>query len=459
MENLGYVNSFFKVLGYSLLPQDKKEEVTNRRLHELVRYVKEKSPYFAKAYADIGDDFVLQDLPVTNKKIMRQNFDTWHTVPGIRLDDVMAFIQDKSNIGKLYQGKYTIIMTSGSTGNPAIILQDSSIQNLAGVMAELRAMKFQFPMVNICDNTGYGIDNESIRHNKGKASILNKLVSVVNSKQPEAGIVADLERVKPRVMFGYTGVLSLIANEALAGRLHIKPKMIFTSGEYMSDGVRQKIREAFPTAKVHSVYGCTEGGAMAYECRCDHFHLNEDWTILESVDKDNHPVPYGQPGARLLLTNLSNWLQPLIRYEMGDKAILHKNDCPCGRKGVWVEVDGRANADLKFETPHGTVLVPSMVLFEIFEGINDSGMSNFDQYQLILKPDQRMELRLHCFDGVDPEKMLKIVQKEVGEYLEKCGVYQSEIYLSEKLPAANTRTGKVICVYQEKAEVHSKTLK
>ena len=40
--------------------------------------------------------------------------------------------------------------------------------------------------------------------------------------------------------------------------------------------------------------------------------------IVELVDADNRPVPPGVPSARVLVTNLTNLTQPLIRYELND---------------------------------------------------------------------------------------------------------------------------------------------
>ena len=43
------------------------------------------------------------------------------------------------------------------------------------------------------------------------------------------------------------------------------------------------------------------------------------------------PVPPGQPGSKLLLTNLYNYTQPLIRYEVSDHLVMASEACPCGR--------------------------------------------------------------------------------------------------------------------------------
>ena len=49
---------------------------------------------------------------------------------------------------------------------------------------------------------------------------------------------------------------------------------------------------------------------MATACPLGHLHINEDACVLEPVDDDRRPVPYGQTASRVLVTNLLNVVQP-----------------------------------------------------------------------------------------------------------------------------------------------------
>ena len=44
-----------------------------------------------------------------------------------------------------------------------------------------------------------------------------------------------------------------------------------------------------------------------------------DMCLAELVDDDNNPVPAGVPSAKVLVTNLHNFTQPLVRYELTDR--------------------------------------------------------------------------------------------------------------------------------------------
>jgi phenylacetate-coenzyme A ligase PaaK-like adenylate-forming protein len=72
---------------------------------------------------------------------------------------------------------------------------------------------------------------------------------------------------------------------------------------------------------------------MALTTGCPHgagAHVNADLAVLEVVDEDYRPVPDGVPGAKVLVTNLYNFVQPLIRYEVPDVVTMSPSPCLCG---------------------------------------------------------------------------------------------------------------------------------
>ena len=65
-------------------------------------------------------------------------------------------------------------------------------------------------------------------------------------------------------------------------------------------------------------------------------HVDEDFAFVEFL-----PVP-GQDAVRIVGTNVSNPLTPLVRYDTGDLATLDPEPCSCGRPGRLVrQIDGR----------------------------------------------------------------------------------------------------------------------
>ena len=67
---------------YEKMPAIQRQVLQKERLRELVINAKENSPYFSKLYADIPDDFLLSDLPVTNKRDLMEHWNDWVTDRG-----------------------------------------------------------------------------------------------------------------------------------------------------------------------------------------------------------------------------------------------------------------------------------------------------------------------------------------------------------------------------------------
>ena len=63
-------------------------------------------------------------------------------------------------------------------------------------------------------------------------------------------------------------------------------------------------------------------------------------------------------GAKILVTNLYNRVQPIIRFEVSDLIAVDDAPCPCGRSlQRIVALDGRSDDILELPGPTGTVRV------------------------------------------------------------------------------------------------------
>ena len=134
---------------------------------------------------------------------------------------------------------------------------------------------------------------------------------------PIEEIVDRLNRLQPDQLSGYATMLVRLATEAGAGRLRISPTQVMSTSETLLPEMRSAVREAFGVA-VFDSFGSTEGLFGKTGPDDDVFTFNTDMCIVELVDADNRPVPPGVPSAKVLVTNLYNFVQPLIRYELTD---------------------------------------------------------------------------------------------------------------------------------------------
>jgi phenylacetate-CoA ligase len=160
---------------------------------------------------------------------------------------------------------------------------------------------------------------------------------------PLGELVAALNRFSPDAINVYPSMGVLLAEEQLAGRLRLKLRTMSTSSELRTPEATALIEEAFEI-KPFDLYATTEG-LWAGECEHhDGLHLFEDDVIAENVDEDGRAVPDGERGARLLVTNLANRVQPIVRIAVADAVTLTSAPCPCGRTLRRIEeVAGRSD--------------------------------------------------------------------------------------------------------------------
>jgi len=206
------------------------------------------------------------------------------------------------------------------------------------------------------------------------SALRNPLAPVLRlgATSPVEELVARLNRWQPHGLTAFPSTLRLLADEQLAGRLHIRPGRVFASAEPLREDVRQRVRDAWGT-EPFDTYVSTEGGTLAAECRHHQgLHVLDDNVVLEVVDAANQPVPPGTPGAKVLLTVLSSRTLPLVRYEVSDRVTLADGPCPCGRPGPRIAaVEGRIEDVLHYPSTEasrpGPVAVHPLVFAEVLD--------------------------------------------------------------------------------------------
>ena len=109
----------------------------------------------------------------------------------------------------------------------------------------------------------------------------------------------------------------------------IRPKNIVSSAEPLDEKTSALVEEAFGIAP-YNFYAASEAIGMAQDCSLHRgLHVFNDNVVLEIVDEKGKQVPAGREG-HVVLTNLTNRCQPLIRYQMNDLAAYSKEECECG---------------------------------------------------------------------------------------------------------------------------------
>ena len=164
-------------------------------------------------------------------------------------------------------------------------------------------------------------------------------------------LVDALNRFDPDALTIYPSAAMRLAEEQDAGRLRLSLDAFTTTSELRTPAMTDRLVDAFGVPPF-DLYATTEG-LWAAECeRHDGLHLFEDMALVENVDADGNPVAPGERGERLLVTNLVNRVQPIIRLEVADVLTLDPEPCACGRTLLRAKaVEGRSDDAL--ELPGG----------------------------------------------------------------------------------------------------------
>ena len=418
----------------------------NRQLKRLVNYVRKNSPAMGRLYQGIGEDFHLRDLPITNKKMIMKDYDNWITTSDFTLKDLEKFAEDESLAGELYQGKYTVVETSGSTGYPfymAYNRRESSKMNSA--MSNNLKMKFVLnrPACYLFPFDKHILSICSAKEGLRKYPLMKKYTALKDSNIPMEEMVDFLNKFQPKIICTYVSTIEALAKEQIKGTLRLKLKEVITGGETLSSKTREYIESVFG-CKMRSMYASTEASGIALGCDYGHMHLHNDSLIVEPVDENYNPVPTGEKSHKILITSLYERTVPLIRYEISDKVTIHTTTCKCGNKSPWVEVEGRSvEPPFIFKSADGEVAVSTFMLF-----VKTMGLPNVRKIQLILHGYEQLECRIDFIENVEEQETFEVIKKILADSLEKFNVKNVNIYLSNERPQIDPSTRKFKFAYQ-----------
>ena len=347
-------------LGTELIARDRwpRERILAHQqqgLRALLAHAAAASPYYREVLGpDAGrDEIPLDELPVLSKETLVDQFDRIVTEPDVKLAALEAHLRGPDPEG-LYAGRFRAFSTSGTSGLRALIVyRDDEFRFWVAVSLRL------FARIGITPETRLAaIGAPSSLH------ITRQLFAAFRSGRagaprlsvltPLDEVVAALNDYRPEAVVGYASIAALLAQEQLEGRLRIAPRVVAVSSEVLTDEARGWIRDAWAVEPTE-VYASTEILYLASSTPPHPgMHLYEDLAILEVVDEHNRPVPPGRPGYKVLVTNLHNRTQPLIRYELADSVTLAEGSDASGLPfRRLATVDGRSDDILRFPSPSG----------------------------------------------------------------------------------------------------------
>ncbi len=434
-------------------------QLQQQRLEKIVAYVRAHSHFYRDLYQNLPDDgFNLTDLPPVTKPQLMANFDEWATDRAVTRAGVDAFIRDKSRVGERYLGKYSMWTTSGTTGKPGIFLVDGPAQRLYNALMIQRGYRSWLTWGGLGTMIRRGFHTAMILavgdHYAGAAnwvrmrrelSLFASHLMIFPILEPLPRIVQRLNAFQPVIIASYPSMLVLLAHEQTAGRLNIQPLMLNSLGEGLDENARGQIETAFPHSRLADIYAASEFLFIGFECEQHWLHVNSDWVLLEPVNEHNQLVPAGEPSADVLLTNLVNRVQPLLRYALGDSVTLNTEPCACGNPLPAVRVSGRTDEILYFPATAGGVTgVLPMAIASVVEQV-----PGVTRYQIIQTAPDQLRLRLEVESGADREAIWVKLEADLGEFFLAHGAAPVQAVLASEEPQVNPVSGKFRHVFRE----------
>ncbi len=190
--------------------------------------------------------------------------------------------------------------------------------------------------------------------------------------------IAEIRRVRPRMLFGYPSALAHIAGHAGSRRTRMDDlgiRVAFVTSEALYDHQRKTIETVFG-CPVANGYGGRDAGFIAHQCPEGGMHITAEDIIVEIVDENGNPLPAGESGE-IVVTHLATRDFPFIRYRTGDVGAIDGKPCPCGRGlPLLKEIQGRTTDFVVAQdgtVMHGLALIyilrdlPGMKQFRIIQ--------------------------------------------------------------------------------------------
>lgn len=317
------------------LSTEERETRQNRQLQQVIRFASLTVPYYQSVFAEQG--LTWQDVKTAGDL---------HKIPILDRESVKAAgnnlkarQQIKNNPPRYHTS------TSGSSGSPLKILQSSKVGLLYALCKQrdfrwLRADPMK-TFASIVNSNNVTLPNRSEKMRVGEDVALDEWRYVGHFFETgpthiflNENAVADqidwLQKVNPAYFSCTAQDLEIMAMVYGERAIPENLQWIQAVSQDFNADMRRTVDGVFHKP-VHQNYGLNEIGYVAGKCPVGRkYHVFWEHSIVEILDDDDQPCPPGTRG-RLIVTSLSNYAMPLIRYDTGDIGEAAVDACECGR--------------------------------------------------------------------------------------------------------------------------------
>lgn len=434
-------------LGGFLRPHD----ILNRsaqRLRSMVDFARAHTRLYRERCRHLPTDgsWSPSDLPPLSKRELMANFEASLTDPRLTRARIDAFLADPGRVGHLLDDRYAVWTSSGSTGQPAVFVHDREAIALYQALEMFRFRGIASPAAlasrlltgeryaMVAATGGHFAGVATIEHLRQSVPWLARSIRALSLMQPLEALVAQLNAFQPTLLATYPTAVEMLADEQDAGRLRLRLAEIWTGGETLAEPVRRRVQRSFG-CRVRNAYGASEFLSIAWDCGHGCLHVNADWVLLEAVDALYRPVAPGTPSHTVLLSNLVNRAQPLLRYDLGDSITVLPQPCTCGSALPAIHVEGRCDDILRFPLrDRPDVKVLPLALATVLE--DDAHVHDFQVVQSGLR---RLQVRL----GQGERRASERVRDALAGFLRAQGAQRVAVEVTAGTPLRCPHSGKL----------------
>ena len=397
-------------------------EKQQQDLARMVQFASEHTRYYKNCYANLLPEN-LGELDITRLPVLSKDALMAHRE---------AMVSDTADRASLRLGH-----TGGSTGRPLSFYYDRFKMELmrAGMCRSYMWSGWR-PGEKILNFWGakQDIKNNNLKNRYYHFIAAEQTIGAWEYGESELNDwVQRIKNYRPVLLQGYASILADVAKFIIENKIVLPRtlKGVYSTAEVLYDWQREWMETAF-ACKVYNQYGCREIPNIGLECRQGNIHVFTDMVYLESVNTDNED--------KLLITSLTNYLMPMIRYENGDSGKLKSGDCACGSGFPMMEM-GVCRSNDFIKTRSGKKIAPSY-----FNRLLD-GLAGIRQYQFLQTEWHRLRLNLEANSPLDMNTVKTLKEKI---HHDTGGELQLQIHYVDKI--ARSRSGKhrfVICAMPE----------
>lgn len=213
-----------------------------------------------------------------------------------------------------------------------------------------------------------------------------------------ADYVQKINFKKPKMIMAYVQSIRELAQYIEKNNLEVySPNGIMTSAGNLDKETYELLERVFQ-CKILNRYGSREMGDMACSCdRNEGLHINVRTSYIEVLNEDDMACDDEEVGD-IIVTSLTEYAMPLIRYRIGDRGALTNHKCSCGRGWPLLKSINGRTVDV-FKTPSGKKIDGEFFTHMFYTE------SNVKQFQIVQDSLTHITIKLVVYDenAIDEE--------------------------------------------------------